>query len=602
MGKDKRRRRSPSASSSSSSSRSAVKRRKDKKDKKLKKEKKEAEKREKKQREYCERVAKGLNKIIENNEDLDKGRPLSLVKAGFTGVLSIVLAILDDVSNGKNDLKNKIIPQDDSRLHFVKSVNYGLELLLRIGFDNPEESGIYALKDKYLPLLEDAKNILLRGLVHVTSLIPDTLTRLTEECLGLGGLQNITGDVDIKNETTKSVGVITAALSGDILGLPLQSWTRASIKKWFDRVAEFQSISNIPLGRYSGDTAIQLYSAMSIIEQGKIDCKKIASKITQQAAQDADRSGYTSEVFTLITSHLRKGAEPRRTGTSINPQGLSGKESCSLVPLMALYLFNHKTGAIPDDAVVLDSLKAILLPFIIHPDGIGVAFVYCQAVMYLLKIIDTSEFNPIELLEFLIKKCELLNMSINLQKSLKNLQKSITDGVADEGYLTEGIVDEVDDDSDEIFTSGVGCLCGSLWVFITMWKTPIIAVSDAVGLGEASNTTGMVVGSLCGALHGASWIPYSWFDLIENGDGFTTKGIGRDRALQIAIDISSLSPTVIKNLEDPLPYQQPTYSALSKPADEPATTESSIPAAPAGTNSLVAAMPISLRKYAPLKE
>ena len=590
--KDKRRRRS-----SSSSSRSDLKRRKDKKEKK---EKKESAKREKKRREYCQRVAKGLSKVLENNEELDKGRPLSLIKAGFTGILSIVLAIMDDQKKDQNDLRNKIIPRDDTRLHFVKSINYGTELLMRIGFEDPEDGSFFALKDKYVPLLEDARDIILRGLVHVTSMIPDTLSRLSEERLGLGGLQHITGDVDIKNETSKSVGVITAAIAGDILGLPVQTWPKKSIGKWFDRLVEFHALPNVPLGKYSGDIALQLFVGMSIIENGKIDCKRMSLKVVQQSSQDTDRSAHSSGVFSLIISRLRQGAEPRRTGTSVSPQGLFGKESCSLIPLISLYLFNHKTATIPDDNVVLDSVKAVLLPYVVHSDGIGVAFIYCHTLMYLLRVVDASEFDGNQLLEFLIQKSKILNMSVYLQKSLENLLKSIDNGKVDPSYLSEGIEDgeAIDEDTETVYTSGVGCFCGALFVFLNDWKKPVIAVSNAVGLGEAANTLGMVVGSLCGALHGASWIPYSWFDLIENGDGFTSKGIGRDRALQIAIDISSLSPAPIKNLDDPLSYQQAAYG-LSKPVEEVTKSETSIPAAPPGTNALVAAMPISLRKYAP---
>lgn len=55
-----------------------------------------------------------------------------------------------------------------------------------------------------------------------------------------------------------------------------------------------------------------------------------------------------------------------------------------------------------------------------------------------------------------------------------------------------------------------------------------------VKFGGDTDTTCSMVGGLCGALHGTSWIPQRWYANLENGDR------GRDFAVKLALQLADL--------------------------------------------------------------
>jgi hypothetical protein len=55
----------------------------------------------------------------------------------------------------------------------------------------------------------------------------------------------------------------------------------------------------------------------------------------------------------------------------------------------------------------------------------------------------------------------------------------------------------------------------ALWVTIVSWQHPKQAVMLAAALGGYAATTGALVGSLAGALHGCEWIPAAWWDRLQ---------------------------------------------------------------------------------------
>jgi hypothetical protein len=55
----------------------------------------------------------------------------------------------------------------------------------------------------------------------------------------------------------------------------------------------------------------------------------------------------------------------------------------------------------------------------------------------------------------------------------------------------------------------------ALWVTLISWQHPKQAVMLAASLGGYAATTGTLVGSLAGALHGCEWIPAAWWDRLQ---------------------------------------------------------------------------------------
>jgi hypothetical protein len=55
----------------------------------------------------------------------------------------------------------------------------------------------------------------------------------------------------------------------------------------------------------------------------------------------------------------------------------------------------------------------------------------------------------------------------------------------------------------------------ALWVLLSSWQHPKQAVMLAASLGGYAATTGALVGALAGALHGCSWVPQSWWSVLQ---------------------------------------------------------------------------------------
>eukprot|EP01059_Diplonema_ambulator_P004055 TRINITY_DN13745_c0_g1_i1.p1 TRINITY_DN13745_c0_g1~~TRINITY_DN13745_c0_g1_i1.p1 ORF type:complete len:615 (+),score=233.37 TRINITY_DN13745_c0_g1_i1:32-1846(+) len=583
-----------------------------KRSKKEKKVMKQLEKQGKKEGEYILKVGKVVEKVLANNEKIDKGRPLSLVKAAMASALGMLMAIKKD----PHDVKQQIIPVNDERMLYLKNVNYGIELFLRLGFEEGRDEGeavsFYGLKEKALPLIEFAMPILQSALVKVTKQMPSVVERLEEDVLGDAGLRNLL-DSEVTITTSKAIGLVLGSISGDILGLPCANWNRKVIDRWFGTIAEFHALppaqrnNNMKierywveaknkehLGAYSGEVSTGISIALDVLEKKRIDCKSIVKKTCSEynTYMGHGKRRMFCESMRVQLDKLRAGEDARKIGMCINPQGLQGADGPALMPLLSL-LCNDIT----DDEVLLNSVKGVLLPYIVHPDGIGASFVYLHALKYLLS--NRAEFDPAAFVTFLIEKTALLVMSNYLIHSLKALKQLMDPktGKASEEYLSQIEDDDDEEESETIFTSATGVVCGALWAFLNNWKRPVLAISAAVGLGEAGNTLGQLTGAMCGALHGAEWVPTSWFNLIENGDGLTVPGIGRDRCIQLAIDCAATTLGKMHNLENPQPYTQRTYKTnKDTPEEEAPAAEAGVPK---GADALIAAMPISLRKYAP---
>ncbi|KAJ9437203.1 ADP-ribosyl-[dinitrogen reductase] glycohydrolase [Diplonema papillatum] len=650
----RKRSRSSSSSESASSSDDSRKRRKEKKrakheEREQRREQKELEKLGRREGEYLEKVAKGVHKILEKNNDPGKGRPPSLVKAALCAALAATL----EIKKAPQDVGARIIPAGSSRLLYLRCINYGLELLVRLGFtelDDGDGAGVkYGFKEKYLPFLDCAINVLQRALIEATTRGEAAERRLVKDRMGYEGLQKLLGGGDdvVNKRTSKAIGVALAAAAGDVLGLPVANWDGKSIAKWFGTIAEYQTLppaqrnnDMVPeaywtarvskpkefLGRYSGEYFIAVEAGLSILEQKRVDARAMPKRIVGSYAtyKSHGKLRMFSEPLRVIIRKLAQGDDPRSTGMSLNPSGLKGADAPALCLFLPLALFDEADGGVRTvhrakagaaapkkdaDAEVLDCVKALLLPFIVHSDGIGVAFVYVHAVLYLLSVHAPEDFSPADFIAFVREKARLVNMSDDLRRALKTLEK-LYDGKhqrVDDAFLQclEELEEQPADEegqaeaAETIYTSAVGAFCGALFSFLNASSFPARAVTSAVALGEAASVMGLLAGSLAGALHGGEWVPRSWYDLLENGDGLASAGVGKDRFLQLAIDCVAARLEPVRHLEDPVAYRAKKYR-VSAPADEAAAEQaaSSIPEAPPGTNALVAAMPVSMRKYA----
>ena len=75
----------------------------------------------------------------------------------------------------------------------------------------------------------------------------------------------------------------------------------------------------------------------------------------------------------------------------------------------------------------------------------------------------------------------------------------------------------------------------ALWAFACSPLEPEECIIRAVGLGGDTDTVGAMTGALAGALQGCSWMPFRWFDQMEN-----SPGVGRDYLIAAARQLAKL--------------------------------------------------------------
>eukprot|EP01065_Artemidia_motanka_P005591 TRINITY_DN12701_c0_g1_i1.p1 TRINITY_DN12701_c0_g1~~TRINITY_DN12701_c0_g1_i1.p1 ORF type:complete len:657 (+),score=197.32 TRINITY_DN12701_c0_g1_i1:101-2071(+) len=616
---------SSDASSSSSSSASGSKRRRRdrRKEKKLRRQEEKRRRKEEKERRRAEKdaakdaafagkIRKGVQKILEGNEALDKGRPLTLVRAAVVSVAALIAAARKDPQTAS------VIMDGDQRLKYLKTVNYGVELLLRCGWREGDEDGddeaerYYALRDRHHHLLHLADAPLREAVAKVDEMMVERAGQLRAECISAAG--KLAG---LDEVSSKAAGVALGACCGDVLGLPVANWRGDVIKRWFNSISEFHGLlparrgslgptehywstlkPKHSLGVYSGEWAVAVSIGVSVLERGRLDSKAAAKRVVDDHAAYAGygRHRMSNESIRVQIGHLSAGADYRSTGLCLNPEGLRGCDAPAIVTLVALAYRDQ------GDEGLIAAVKGALLPFVVHPDGIGAAYVYAHALRHLMERPSPASAAEgreaaLGLVDHLRAKTAQLNMSDHLKRSLASLFGVLSRKVT-QAEFAEVVADDGDEgeDSETTFTSAVGALSGALLAFTTHITDPVAAVSAAVGLGEASSVLGLLCGALCGAAHGCGWVPCSWYSMLENGDGSSVPGVGRDRFVDIAVDCARLTPQKVKGLEDPVPFQQKRYKYRKREAGAAAAEQYDRNAAPV---TGVSAMPISMRKFAP---
>ena len=641
----KSRRRSHSVSSSGSAtsemSRDTKKRLKalQKEDSRLRKESRSEmkliEKEAKKEAEYIGKVAKGLDKVLSSNSDKqDKGRPLSLQHAALVSTIQILCKVQSHPKDGPP----LTMAAASEELTYLRNTNYGLELLLRVGFEELGEPVFFTFRQKYFEMIPFAVDYIKKVLVGMTAKLEAGFSGFPHlsDTIGHSTLEKLCGTTTVTQLTNKVIGTALGMLCGDVLGLPFSNMTAETIDRWFVAVSDFHLLPPAALdsspahggywkgktktffGEYSGDLGVGISTALDIVEQRGLDCRSFPRKVAgdYSAFLGHEKMRMFTETLKVLVAKLRSGDDPKQTGLCLNPSGLHGAETHALLPLLSLTMFPPATeGSTTEvsDQSLLDNVKAALLPFVVHSDGIGAGFTYCHIIHYLLRT-HVDSFHPKLFLKFVYEKAGLVHMSDYLKRCFRLMEEAIIDEngvyIVKETYLEDikhelekaalvGVDDDgsAEEETETVYTSAVGALIAAVYVFVNNVDSPISGISAAIGLGEAGHILGGMVGVFMGALHGAEWVPKSWYVQLEGGDGLSTAGFGRDRVVQLALDCAALKPNPVKHYTTPQAHSGTKYKVGSVKKDITGEDTDVIPQAPEGTNALVAAMPISLRKF-----
>jgi len=162
-----------------------------------------------------------------------------------------------------------------------------------------------------------------------------------------------------------------------------------------------------------------------------------------------------------------------------------------------------------------------------HPHSIDAAFIQAKAISYLINLSDPSSFNFTAFVHKLMDIARTDALKSTIGKVLNQIEK----------FSKSGDTALESTSGDDVIGNGIAAvdaIGSALLIFGRFWKTPEIALINAVALGGDTDTIAAHTGALLGALHGSKWIPKRWFDKIENGKR------GRDFIIHLAMQLATL--------------------------------------------------------------
>jgi len=135
---------------------------------------------------------------------------------------------------------------------------------------------------------------------------------------------------------------------------------------------------------------------------------------------------------------------------------------------------------------------------------------------------DPSELTPDNFIKILYEAAVTDGMKSKIKIAEQLLQKDVTD---------EQVVDALGEDFQIRAIDTMGTV---IWLITKHWKDPEECLIHAVNLGGDTDTVAAIVGALCGALHGTAWIPWRWWNNIEN------EKRGRDYTVELGKQLAKL--------------------------------------------------------------
>ncbi|MCK4835606.1 MAG: ADP-ribosylglycohydrolase family protein [Candidatus Aminicenantes bacterium] len=286
------------------------------------------------------------------------------------------------------------------------------------------------------------------------------------------------------------VGTLLGTAVGDILGAGIEGWHRDDIHSNFGEVRDFMSTDH-GYGCYTDDTEMTLALAQSIVK-----CREVEG---QHCAQTYARfynpwRGYGTG-SRVVLEELKKGADYRKTGFLVFPEGSFGNGGAMRIAPVGLFGFHQSN----------EQLKKAVYEAVVcshaNPEGFDGAMIQAKAIALLVNE-NLNKWNP---MSFLAKLFAVTSTNI-MRRQLRYLKEVVQKGISeDEAVITIG----------NGIRASEAVVC-TLLATIKYHKDPENAVIQAVNWGGDCDTIGAMTGAQMGALHGREWIPQRWLDNIEN--------------------------------------------------------------------------------------
>lgn len=302
------------------------------------------------------------------------------------------------------------------------------------------------------------------------------------------------------NILDKYYGVLLCGCCGDILGSQTEGMSKIKITNKFGELVE-----NMPENKlYTDDTEMTLALATYIIDN--YDNFDII-KIHENYANFITNKGYSLSTRNIIekfknSNYLTEKEYKNTIGTLIKGNSDHNGAVMRISPLALKYHHN-------DDQLLANIEYCLYYTHGNNKDSVYSAYLHVKVLQKLLEISNLEQKNLDESINYLFESIlvtcsnyETLWLKLNIVKFCKK-------------YGCESITYELLGDINAFQIKAVDAIACAYYIFFTNYNNPLQAVKIAASLGGDTDTIAKLVGEMCGALYGTSWIPEDWKN-VEN--------------------------------------------------------------------------------------
>lgn len=306
------------------------------------------------------------------------------------------------------------------------------------------------------------------------------------------------------------VGCLVGGAVGDALGAPVEGWSHERIRSEYGKVDDFEPYS-LPFsdgapGSVTDDTTLRQHIASAIIEhEGRITVDEYATHLVQNL--DEGRV-WVPEEITL--KKLLAGVEPANAGAGNIP---TATITAAITPVGIVNAGDPSRAY--QDAYNIAS---------VHQHGLeqGAAATVAAGVAAALAA-DSTIDGVLETMQ--TEAPDLLTRGIDLAITLADESDSV-DAFVDRFYdeMLDWRWSPVEWNKDhyeagELFSaSSLEILPATVGILVFCGDDTHRALVEAASFGRDSDTIASLVGSVCGAVHGASSVPDSWVETVERAN------------------------------------------------------------------------------------
>lgn len=292
---------------------------------------------------------------------------------------------------------------------------------------------------------------------------------------------------------------------GDALGMPVEGWSRDSIRRRYGLLSDLKAGRFAP-GTYTDDTEMMISILETLVQAGRLDPELAARRFL---ANFHPERGYGARIYEVM-ARLAAGAAWDQVATDS-----FGNGSAMRVAPVGFFFFNDPAGRVE---------AALAQAAVTHRHSEALAGAVVQAEAVALATQAGLENRPIDAEAFLAV----------LTARAREIDLNFAEKVAAVADIHPGPLQTVLAQIRGRFRCNVTALEAVPPALAAVLRTSGFrdAVVLAVNLGGDADTIGAMAGAVAGAYYGRSAIPSAWIDRLENGP------LGRDYVLDLCRQVA----------------------------------------------------------------